>query len=288
MRKIILHRQFIADLLDADDKSFITRVIKGVFAESTDTANDRNDHRYGGVSNAWIRYVSRGRTAYRIIYLKQDGRTIFWRCGQHSVEDRLLPPLVTEDQLSEVELTEDDTQEMPKPLTLITTHRYPLLYSAILGRRLIPNKKVYLISPFIDPSILLRGTRIGQTLDAMVADGAEVYVITGADQVRRCDLLYKDLLLRDIELTFLPKLHAKIYLFITNEEIRHITARTPSLGIIGSSNLTSCGVPNEVGQGNLEVNYAVDTTSIGNLEDIVVDFYCRSQSYGTAIKAAAR
>ncbi|QQP99555.1 hypothetical protein [Lysobacter enzymogenes] len=283
MKSVLLHRQFVNDLLGNGDAHFAKKIFGHVYAEAEGIANNKDDHRYHGIDNAWIRYASRGRTAYRIIYVVRSGRLIFYRCGQHSVEDSVVDPRLESDDLVELEVIEDEVENMTKPLSILSTNRQPYIYSALLGRRLIPNKSVYLVSPFIDPTILARGHRLGQTLDSIRGDGSEVIVITCADQVAQFGNLHKDLAARGIELVFLPKLHSKIYLFLTDTDRQHITAATPSLGIIGSSNLTAMGIPATPDAGNLETNYSVASSSIKDLENVVIEFYSRARDYRTTL-----
>lgn len=283
MKSVLMHRQFVDDLLGNSDAHFAKKIFSHVYAEVDGSANKKDDHRYHGIDDAWIRYASRGRTAYRIIYIVRSGRLIFYRCGQHSVEDEVTEPRFDNDDLVELEVMEDEVENMTKPLSILSSHRQPYVYSALLGRRLIPNKCVYLVSPYIDPTILARGSRIGQTLDSIKGDGAEVVVITCAEQVKQFGSLHKDLDARGIELVFLPRLHSKIYLFLTDTDRPHASAATPSLGIIGSSNLTAMGLPSTPDEGNIETNYAVASSSIKELENVVIDFYYKASDYRTTL-----
>lgn len=271
------------DILGHGDTFFAKKMLAHIHAEVEGSSNRSNDHRYHGVDDAWIRYGSGGKTAYRIIYLLRDGRLIFYRCGNHSVEDDVREPRLEDANLVQLEVVGDEVENMTKPLSILSSHQQPSIYSALLGRRLIPNKTVYLVSPFIDPAMLVRGSRIGQTLDSMKGDGAEVFVITCADQVSAFDLLHKDLGARGIELVFLPRLHSKIYLFITDTTRAHRTASTPSLGIVGSSNLTARGIPTTLDAGNLETNYTVATSSIKELENVAEEFYLSAMDYRQAL-----
>lgn len=286
MKSVFVHRQFAADLLENGDPTFAKRMFSQLVDELDGSVNKKNDHRFEGIEDAWIRYASRGRTALRIIYLVRQGRTVFYRCGVHSVEDRVSPPTLNDDTVFELALAEEDVEIMAKPLSIISSYRQPYIYSALLGRRLIPNRSVYLVSPFIEPSLLSRGTRIGQTLDSIRSSGAEVVVISCAEEVSKFAEFHRELEARDIELVFVPKLHSKIYLFITDNAFEHFTAQTPSLGIVGSSNLTASGIPATPETGNIETNYAVDVTSIGALESVVMDLYYRGKDYKTTVTSA--
>ena len=42
---------------------------------------DRDDHRFHGIEDAWIRVVSRGNTAYRVIYIRRGRDVYLYRAG---------------------------------------------------------------------------------------------------------------------------------------------------------------------------------------------------------------
>ena len=287
MNRLRLHRLFVEDLLGHGDASFPKRVLKHIFDEFSGVSNSMNDHRYHGVPDAWIRYLSRGNTAYRIIYINDGGERIFFRCGNHDVEDEVQPPgdLAS---VVEIEVVDDEIEEMTGPLTFLSNHRRPLLYGALLRRRLIPNKSVYLISPYIDPTMLYRGSRVGKVLDAICADGADVKVISSAERVWEFERLWKDLEARGIEMVFLERLHAKIYLFVTDHDHYHHLSTTASLGVVGSSNLTKKGISDEMTKGNLETNYSVAESNIAGLEEIAQEYYFQALEFRRAAKVRQR
>jgi len=287
MNRVYIYKKFFDDIIGHGDATFARRIVSCIRDEVAGSANVANDHRYEGIENAWIRYVSRGQTGYRIIYIKDDGNTLFYRCGSHDVEDRLRGPSDNDDVVA-LDILDDEKGEMTKPLTILSNHETPLLYGAILNRKLIPNKNVYLISPFIDEDLLYRGTRMGGVLDAMVRDGAEVVIITSTNNLIKFEKLWRDLEARRVEVMFLRELHSKIYLFITNSDYDHDTANTPSLGIVGSSNLTKYGVSEELHKGNYETNYSVAEQSIDDLERTAMKYYMQSLDYRRAKKLRKR
>src|SRR3954449_2651005 len=83
---------FIADLQAESDANFARRVFLKLFEGDGSFRPDINDHRYHGIEGAWIRYVSQGRSAFRVIYIKKGDEIFLYRAGQHSVEDNLAPP----------------------------------------------------------------------------------------------------------------------------------------------------------------------------------------------------
>jgi Cdc6-like AAA superfamily ATPase len=94
------------------------------------------------VKDAWIRYVSRGRTAYRIIYIKHDDSIYLYRAGDHSIEDRLAKPKKLDNtiQVKEVKVEHDhfydygDLLKNSQPLLLreVITSMYHVGHREIL------------------------------------------------------------------------------------------------------------------------------------------------------------
>lgn len=280
-KTIRVYKSFIEDIVSHGDASFAKRVVGHLNDVFEGNENKSNDHRYNGIDNAWIRYLSRGKTAYRLIYLKQGGYDVFYRCGSHSVEDNLAVPTDTNEVVN-LELSSEKSAEDTVSQTIYTNHKAPIILSAFTGRSLIPHKEVFLISPFIDPTILYRGSKVGQVLDKMKSDGTDIKIVTSLDSLDKFDEIWQNLDARNIELAFLPKLHSKIYLFMTNEYHHHHLSSRPSLGIIGSSNLTKRGIAEKLGDGNYETNYSVSDKSIEKLYDLAIDHYARAIDFRKA------
>ena len=53
-----LMKEFLQDLKEADDPKFVRHVLNHTLSEEGSFKPDRNDHRYDGLDDAWIRYVS--------------------------------------------------------------------------------------------------------------------------------------------------------------------------------------------------------------------------------------
>lgn len=284
MGQFYFHRQFITDLETCKDKNLFVRVVLCVLDELKGSPNNTNDHRFEGIPGAWIRYVTRGRTGYRIIYLRDGSSVIFYRCGEHSVEDKTTPPDPSEELGPAIDLDETDVEEMTLPNTFLANHSQKMTLTALVGRRLIPNKAAWLVAPYLSQKLLSRTAPLGMTLDTIVRERRRVAVITQAEQVDEYEDLYKDLAARDIELLFVPGLHSKIYLFLTDESYPHRSSSVPSLGIVGSANLTTWGIAANRGLGNQETNYTVPIESIPELTDIVENFYIHGIEFYRAKK----
>ena len=84
--------RFIADLQNVEDGRFARRVLERTLSHEGAWRSQPEDHRYRGIDNAWIRYVTRGNAGYRVIYIQLGEEIYLYRAGPHSVEDRLAAP----------------------------------------------------------------------------------------------------------------------------------------------------------------------------------------------------
>jgi hypothetical protein len=89
---VFLLPDFIGDLQDHADANFAKRVLQKTLLRNGGFREDADDHRYTGVDDAWIRYVSRGSSAYRVLYIRSGTNIYLCRAGEHAVEDRFAEP----------------------------------------------------------------------------------------------------------------------------------------------------------------------------------------------------
>src|SRR5262249_16414886 len=100
---------------------------------------------------------------------------------------------------------------------LLTNSQPKFLVHALMGRRLIPHKEVFLVSPFLSSKLLLSTGRFGRILDDLIEDDCKVLLLTRPPKVISELAWLSDLEARGIDLCFHPKLHAKIYVFRIDE-----------------------------------------------------------------------
>jgi hypothetical protein len=243
-----------------------------VFDEKGTFRVGRNDHRYQGINNAWIRYVSQGRSAYRLIYLRTGEEILLYRAGPHSVEDRLV---LSAEALATAEVTEEtipedalgDDEQMAS--RLLHNYRSRYLSDIIFGRRLIPHKEVILVSPFVSPEMMTRTARFGKMLDRFIEDGSSITLVTlpplNREGLAWCD----DLESRNISVLFHNRLHSKLYLFCVDQRRVGFGRNYSDALIIGSSNLTSEGFPAERDDGNEELCYELPLEELNYAEAYV-------------------
>lgn len=266
--RVVLLPSFIADIQNQMDANFAKRVFRKVFDAEGTFKPDGNDHRYEGIPNAWIRYVSMGSSAFRVIYIKDEGNIWIYRAGPHSVEDRLSQPKlgvagveVSPGSVNHVD-SEINIQSLPRENVelggLISSLRTPILSQMILGRRLIPHKEVTLVSPFLSTSLFGRMARFGRMLDDFIEDGTKVNLVTRPPDLNSLEF-FKDLESRGIELLFHARLHAKLYVFTVDEVRLTHGRRYNDLVVLGSANLTESGFGATRETGNEELCYEIPT-----------------------------
>lgn len=260
MATIKFHQQFVIDLVDSGDAQLPNRVFKKLFTEEGEFRPDRDDHRYRGIDDAWIRVVSRGNSAYRVIYLRERDCITIYRAGPHSVEDNLGAPgrvegfpIVSQEILAEafrpvggnaisqeMARTRLSTEQV-EASRFMKNHENRRLYEQVIGRRLIPHKEVILVSPFLSLDLLKPTKVLGQMLDEWIGDNCSVTLITKPPNAS--DLpAYSTLESRGFSIIYVARLHAKAYVFrVDRSKLNDYQSAAADLVIMGSANLTNSG-----------------------------------------------
>lgn len=260
MDAIRFHRQFVIDIVGSGDAQLSNRVFKKIFTDGGEFRPDRDDHPYKGISDAWIRVVSRGNTAYRVIYLRERDNITLYRAGPHSVEDNLAAPAQIEGfPILEAEsmvgalrplgggaASQDligtrQSTEQARASRFMKNHESRRLFEQITGRRLLPHKEVILVSPYVSLD-LLRSTQIlGQMFDEWIRDGCTVTLITKPPTAAEMPE-YGRLESRGFSILYVPRLHAKAYVFrVDTGKLNAYQKNISDLVLLGSANLTNSG-----------------------------------------------
>lgn len=288
MGKINFHRQFVTDLVKSGDAQLPNRVLRKVFTDTGDFRTDRDDHQYKGIDDAWIRVVSRGSTAYRVIYLRQRDEITLYRAGPHSVEDNLASPgqfdgfsVVSQNIMENVLRPVGGSaasQELARarkdlidgqPSRFAKNHENLRLYEKIAGRRLLPHKEVIFVSPYISFDLIASTQMLGQMLDEWVCDECTVTFITrppNIDELPGFDQLES----RGFSILYVPRLHAKAYMFkVDRSKLSEFQENAADLALIGSADLTNFGF-NPSGSNNeepqLELSYQINVEDQDELD----------------------
>ncbi|MDE0039845.1 MAG: hypothetical protein OXU77_20150 [Gammaproteobacteria bacterium] len=256
----LLLPDFIADLQKNPAPHFARRVLQKTLQSNGSFRHDSDDHRHHGVTNAWIRYVSAGRSAYRVVYIRDLDKIHLYRAGEHSVEDNLSAPKQTsfDSAVSVGEagpevaaaMTAISTIDAPQvasspPSRLRRNVPTPAIGRAILSRRNLPHKDIWLVSPFVNRSLFARTAKLGRLILDQVEDGARVVLVTRPPTDQNIQWM-EALQEQSVHVVVYPRLHAKLYCFVFDDDRRRERGlrsgdRYSSLILLGSANLTAAG-----------------------------------------------
>lgn len=287
---LFLMPNFINDLQTHADANFARRVLKKTIRTNGEFRSDPDDHRYGGIDDAWIRYVSRGHTAYRVIYLRYDEDIYLFRAGEHSIEERLVAPetgsITTAIPVAEGgEEIVETIATMPAQYGRREAHPpanrfrrnapHPQINREIFSRRNLPHSDIWFIAPFIDGNLFLPTAVFGKLLLEQVEDGASVAIITAPPKDNNIEWMEK-LNEQGVGIFVYPRLHTKLYCFIFDEKRRYEPGlqhgdHYSSLILLGSANLTIPGLAVDTERYNEELCYAVPDDGIGYVESYVAE-----------------
>ena len=278
--------EFIADLQEGRDAHFARHVLRKTITVDGRFRDDPDDHRYHGVKDAWVRYVTRGHSAWRVIFLRRGDAVYLFRAGKHAVENQLSKPRESSiDGATEVASADEASAKLAsgptsstvrvaeRGLRLLRTVPYREIQQAILARRNLPHRDVCFVAPWVNPDLMWPTAPLGQLLVDQADDGASVTVITGVPPDQNIEWMTR-LNECGVGVVVYPRLHSKLYAFILDERRRyqhglpHADA-LKSLVLVGSANLTHRGLGFGSAPCNEEICYTVPEESIGDVESYV-------------------
>lgn len=206
---VFLLPEFLRDLQEHANPHFARRVLRRTLRSDSSFRPDADDHRYEGVDGAWIRYVSAGKTAFRVIYLRFGDNVYLFRAGEHKVEDRLAAPKsasvnaavpVTDPEgpaaSSIAMISGQESYTVQRPVLNRFRRNIPntQIKREIFARRNLPHKDIWLVAPFINGDLFLPTATFGRLLLDQVEDGARVVIVTSAPKDKilvECITAYK-------------------------------------------------------------------------------------------------
>ena len=241
--KVYITPEFINDLRGATDSRFVRQVLNHVLEKDGSFRSSADDHRYRGIADAWIRYVSKGNTAFRVIYLRRGDLIYLYRAGTHSVESDVREPkhLQKGVPLERVELLQTDYSTSDNGY-LLKTIDPRFLNKEVLSMYHFGHTEIVLIAPFVSLAILDKFHHFGRFLDRAIEEGAEVSLVTRPPNDGGLQS-YMTLDARCIFVYFLRNLHTKLYVFEINPDtIPDYCRNVTNVAIMGSSNLTRPGL----------------------------------------------
>lgn len=147
------------------------------------------------------------------------------------------------------------------------------MHREILSRRNLPHKDIWLVAPFVSVDLFAPTTPFGKLLLDQVEDGASMALITAPPKDKNIDWMEK-LAERKVGIFVYPRLHAKLYCFVFDEDRRYEPGLREgdsysSLILVGTSNLTARGLALGSSQWNEELCYSVPENELGFVEEYV-------------------
>lgn len=282
---------FLNDLRESGDHRFVRQVLNHTIADDCTLKPDRNDHRYDGVADAWIRYVTRGTSAFRVIYLKKGADVYLYRAGPHSVEDHLSPPTTLAQSVlvgnpGTVQAIAANVIDGP---VLLKTTEPKYLPKHLTSMYHYKHKEIYIVAPYIEMGLLDRRHRFGQFLDKAVEEGTVVAVITTPPD--RSELpAFQDLEKREMFVFFLERLHTKLYLFEMDVSYADQWQRPQKcLIVVGSSNFTYRGLGiDDYQPTNEELCCALPASMLDEIKQYTTKLTTRADDYNKYSHRLAR
>lgn len=305
---VFLMPEFIVDLQSHSDANFAKRVLQKTLLKSGGFREDAEDHRYHGVDGAWIRYVSRGNSAFRVIYIREGTNVYLYRAGEHAIEDRLAAPQEgAMDAACSVGEAEGAVAEAAAainagpaatgtvgtpPNRLLRNNPSPDINRTIFSRRKLPHRDIWLVAPFINAELLQPTAQLGKLIFDQVEDGASAMLVTAPPKDQDIEWLER-LEERDLSVFFYPRLHSKLFCFVLDENRKYERGlpdpnKLSSLLIVGSANITRAGLAIEAKKWNEELCYMIPEAELTHIETYVTDLITRGYDLKTARAYRAR
>lgn len=304
---VFLLPDFIADLQNHNDANFARRVLQKTIKPDGSFRIDSDDHLYEGIEGAWIRYVSRQATAYRVIYLRKGENIYLFRAGEHSVEDNLSKPressiaAAISIQESEAEVSaltaaiaaQQQSRAAPSEISRFKRNIPPSqIHHEIFSRRNLPHSDIWLVTPLVDEELFAPTKSFGKLLLEQAEDGASVVIITAPPQNMNIKWMEK-LAERNIGIYLYPKLNSKLYCFIFDNARRYETGlldseNYSSLILVGSSDLTTAGIAVGNYQFNEELCYSAPENELSFVENYVAELMINSYELPDVRRLLAR
>ena len=146
--KVFILPEFIEDLKELDNIKTLARVMDKLFDTKFNFKDNRDDHRYGGVKDAWIRDISKGSTAYRSIFIKKNDEIYLYRTGTKKIEENLVAPDLTGTVFQMTDLKVqigNKINEFKNSGKLLKSPNPSELYDEIMKFSHIPLKEIWIV-----------------------------------------------------------------------------------------------------------------------------------------------
>ena len=271
--KVYMTPDFINDLRESEDANFVRRILNHTVNKDGVFLDDADDHRYQGIEDAWIRYVSKGAPGYRVIYIKQGENIYLYCAGKHDIERKLKPlrDMTSVIPIESVQVVQH--AQWPKQWQgfdmgkLYKTSEPEYLSKVIRSMYHIGHEEIFIISPFISIELLDSKYHFGRFLDKAIEEKTVVVLITKPPEDDELGL-YRRLEERDILVYFSDNLHTKLYIFnINRSTLNKYQEKMTSIAILGSANFTKVGIGFDDILAQEELCYRVPVEKFQELHD---------------------
>ncbi len=252
--KVFFTKRFLQDLKKIKDIKIYHALFSKLFQEDGNFVKHRDDHRFKNIDDGWIRRLTAGKTAYRLIYIFKGDNIFLFRIGNHDVEDNLVFDANLESSIpvSDDFLTTTTKSNFEKiqnysyiDASYLLYTKYEKKYSnEFLSIYQGSYKRIVLVSPFISDAMLTQQHQFGRFLEKQISfEDTEVEIITAMVKDSKRLSFFKFLESKDIKFYFHNNLHAKLFYFELDIEKTGNFKKIPdSTFIMGSANLTNEGL----------------------------------------------
>jgi hypothetical protein len=271
--RVYMTPDFINDLRESEDATFVRRVLSHTVDKDGAFLEDADDHRYHGIEDAWIRYVSKGAPGYRVIYIRKGENVYLYCAGKHDIEGKVKPLRDVTSALPVESVQVAQRAQWPRQWQgfdigkLYKTSEPAYLSKLIKSMYHIGHEEIFIISPFISIELLNSKYHFGQFLDKAIEEKTVVVLITrppGDDELG----LYRRLEERDILVYFCDNLHTKLYIFNLNRStLDKDQEKMTSIAILGSANFTKVGIGFDDIRAQEELCYKVPAEKFQEVHD---------------------
>jgi hypothetical protein len=238
---LFICREFLADLIAHPEPSFAKRALKKLVDRKGDflpIVDD--DHRHDGVDDAWIRYISTGNSAYRLIFLRKDDAIYAYRAGEHKISDHLKTPKELSEATKVVRApdTEIDLGDPRLGDTRFLGSVHPRKLAQVYAERaLVPHRSLILVSPSISSALLSPTGLVGELIDRVLwRDGAVTLLTRPPEKNQLWE--FEELARRKIDVLFHTSINARLSLMEVDPDlVLEEGSSAANAAIIGSAEL---------------------------------------------------
>lgn len=269
---VYLCAQFIRDLIDHGAPGFAARALAKTVGAGAAAVGDGNDHRFDGIDDAWIRYISAGVTAYRAIYIRRDGNTYWYRAGSHHVENHVAVP--SAEMLAAAMEVGAANHGLPaiepsdgSPFLKSTEHRY--LRRMIAERLLIPHKSVTIVTPRLSLDLYSSTGLIGRLIDRTSQCGGYMTVITQPPAPEERGMYRK--ISANVDLLVHEQVNARFISFdVDKDQLRAELSSTRSVCVLGSAEISERGIGRDGAEAEFEeLSYEIPEVHMSGADEFV-------------------